>query len=117
MEGRLGKLLNRLAVMAARTQAKLVDQTTVHQQIGITADRRGEVSIAFQRQAEVTFVIGVIDRLGLYAQDGILNDAQMRPLRGGSQSFVEERRMICRAFRCLHAKEVQVSTQIGNFAF
>ena len=45
-----------------------IDQRAVDQQVGIAADRRGEVRVAAEREAEVAGVLRAVVGLGLAAQ-------------------------------------------------
>ncbi len=59
----LGELGYRRSV--ERTIAEIIggDQRAMHQQIGIAPDRRGEMRIAAERQAEVAEILRRVDRL------------------------------------------------------
>ena len=52
-----------------RPEAVGIDQGAVHQQIGIAADRRGEVGVAREAEPKVADVAGAVGRLRLGAQD------------------------------------------------
>ena len=57
----------------AFAQAVGRDQGAMHDQVGIAADRRGEVGVARQRQAEMAEIVGAVDRLALAAQHGLVD--------------------------------------------
>ena len=47
-------------------------------QVGIAADRRREMRVASQRQAEMAMIVGTVDRLALAAQHGLVDQARGR---------------------------------------
>ena len=59
---------------AARAQPERADQRAVHQQVGVAADRRGEMRVAAQVQAEVAEVVGGVDGLRLRAQHDLVDE-------------------------------------------
>ena len=58
-------------------------------QIGVAADRRGEVGVFREVEPEVTDIVGGIDRLHLGAQDHLVDDVGVRTLAGFLQQLVE----------------------------
>ena len=50
-------------------------------QVGVAADRRGEVGVARQRQAEMAEIVGAVHRLALAAQDGLVDQPRHRLVR------------------------------------
>ena len=62
-----------LVGQAAFAQPVGRDQGAMDDQVGIAADRRGEVGVARQRQAEMAEVVGAVDGLALAAQDGLVD--------------------------------------------
>ena len=67
---------------AVVAQAQRRDQGAVDDQVGVAADRRGEVGVAVQVQPEVADVVGGIDRLHLGAQHDLVDDLGVRARRG-----------------------------------
>ncbi len=65
--------------LAAR---QLVVDRAVHQQVRVAADRRGEMGIGFQREAEVALVAGLIDRQALRAQQDLHDEPLVGPAAG-----------------------------------
>src|SRR3546814_13391725 len=51
------------------------------QQIGVAADRRGEVGVVGEREAEVAEVVGAVDRLALRAQDQLVHQQDRKSTR------------------------------------
>ena len=62
----------------AGAQAERADQRAVHDQVGVAADRRGEMRVAAQVQAEVAEVLGGVDRLRLRAQHHLVDEVGWR---------------------------------------
>ena len=54
-------------------QLQRADQRAMHDQVGIAADRRGEVGVFRQVQAEMADIVGVVDRLRLAAQHHVVH--------------------------------------------
>ncbi|MNM57134.1 hypothetical protein D3C81_683270 [compost metagenome] len=69
-----------VGVLLARCAGQGVLDRTVHQQIRVTADRRGEVCIRLQRQAEVAVVVRRIHRQRLAAQQHRFQQGRIRTL-------------------------------------
>jgi hypothetical protein len=61
----------------------------VHDQVGVAADRRGEVGVLGQVQAVVADVLGRVDRLHLGAQHHLVDDVGVRAAAGLVQQAVE----------------------------
>ena len=61
----------------------------MHDQVGVAADRAGEVGVFRQVQPEVADVLGIVLRLHLAAQDHLVDDIGVRPLTGVVQQLVE----------------------------
>jgi hypothetical protein len=61
----------------------------VHDQVGKAADRRGEVGVARQRQAEMAEIVGTVDRLALASEHGLVDQAGDRLVRDLVQDAVE----------------------------
>src|SRR6185312_15584529 len=82
-----GAPLGRRDVLGDRLQLRrlsieLAEKGAVDEEIGIAADRRGEMRIAAQREAEMADVAGAVRGLRLGAQDEVVD--QGRLLRAGS---------------------------------
>ena len=61
----------------------------MHDQVGVAADRRGEVGVAAQVQAEMADIVGRVDRLRLGAQHHLVDDVCVRAALARSQDAVE----------------------------
>ena len=57
----------------ARPEAEAADQRAVHQQVGVAADRTGEMRIARQGEAEMADVVGAVLGLRLAAQHHVID--------------------------------------------
>ncbi|KAG0924890.1 hypothetical protein G6F32_013749 [Rhizopus arrhizus] len=97
----VGELVQRLAGQRGLDRA-------MHQQIGVAADRRSEVRVRLQRQAEVAVVVRAVDRQALAAQQhrfqqrgigavadllqqlGVVAGAHLRPRRQAQLELLEE---------------------------
>ncbi len=90
MRGDLTEGFRRLAVgQGAFAEPERADQRAVHDEIGIAADRRGEMRVAAQIQAEMTVILGGIFGLRLRAQ----------------HDFADQREMVMAFELCQHAVE------------
>ena len=58
---------------AVRPELQRADQGPVHDQVGVAADRRGEMRVAAQREPEVPVVLGRIFGLRLGAQHHLVH--------------------------------------------
>jgi hypothetical protein len=65
------------------------DEGAVDEEVGVAPDRRGEVGVFRQVQAEVADVLGVVLGLHLGAQDHLVDDGFVRPLAHLLQQPVE----------------------------
>ena len=63
-----------LVGQAAGAQPQRADQRAMHHEVGIAADRRGEMGVAAQVEAEVADVLGGIDGLRLRAQHDLVDE-------------------------------------------
>ena len=77
------------STQAARAQAQRADQRAVHHQVGVAADRRGEMRVAAQIEAEVAEVVGGVDGLRLRAQHDLVDEVGDRQRLGPLQHVVE----------------------------
>ena len=84
--GQFGDLAVGQSVLA---QSKGADQAAVDDQVGIAPDRRGEVGVAVEVQAEMAHVPGRIDGLHLAAQDDLVDDLGVVAAAGLVQQLVE----------------------------
>src|SRR5215469_11430132 len=92
---------------ALRTQPVAGDERTMHKQIGIAADRRGEMSIAPERQAEMAEIVRAVDGLSLAAQDQLMDQGLVRRAGGLAQDLVEMARAHRLAFGELEAGDAE----------
>ena len=65
------------------------DQGAVDDEVGVAPDRRGEVGVAVEVQAEVSDVVRRIDRLHLGPQHDLVDDLGVRRLAGLVEQAVE----------------------------
>ena len=91
MLAHLGEARAFLGADAARAQAEAADQRAVDQQIGIAPDRRGEMRVAAQRQAEMAEIVGAVLGLRLAAQHQLVDHARVRRAGRALQDLVELR--------------------------
>ena len=71
---------------AARAEAESCDQRAMHEQVGIAADRRGEVDVAAKVQPEMADVLDRIFRLALRAQDHLVDEERVRRVGDASKA-------------------------------
>jgi len=62
------------------------DQCAVDQQIRVAPDRRGEMTVATQRQAEMPRIVGAVDRFRLAAQDQQVDQMRIVLVHGLGQN-------------------------------
>ena len=75
LRGDLGERFRRLAVgQGAVAERERPDQRAVHHEVGIAADRRGEMRVAPQVEPEVAVVLGGVFGLGLRAQHHLVDE-------------------------------------------
>ncbi len=96
---------------ARRAELQAGDQRAMHQQVGVAADRAGEMGVARQGEAEMADVVGAVGRLALAAQHHLVD--QRRLLRAGDalQHAVEVARVQLVARRQADAHAVQDGAQ------
>ena len=87
----------------------------MHQQVGITADRRGEVGVGLVGQAEVPLVVGAVDRLPERTQHHGLQQAVI-----GTRLDLLQQRCVILGVRLVAAAEVEAefgeeAAQRGEF--
>ena len=74
---------------AAGAEAQRADQRAVHDEVGVAPDRRGEVRVAPQVEAEVAEVLGGVDGLRLRAQHHLVDEVRDGQRLGPLQDAVE----------------------------
>ena len=79
-----------------------LDQRAVHDEIGVAANRRGEVRVGAQIEAEMADVVGRVDRLRLAAQHHFVDDFGVRPVLRHVEDAVEARGCDCLALGPAH---------------
>jgi len=90
-DGDLGELLlGRVGGERAVAEAEGPDQGAVHDEIGVAADRRGEVRIAAEVQAEMAVVLRRVLGLRLGAQHHLVDEDLVLRARDGAQEPVED---------------------------
>ena len=65
------------------------EQRAVHQEVGIAADRRGEMGVAAQRQTEMPDIVRTVGGLRLAAQDEVIDQHGLAGAGGAAQHAVE----------------------------
>ena len=86
----------------------------MHQQIGIAADRAGEMRVARQGEAEMADVVRAVFRLRLAAQHHFVHQRRFRRVRDTTQHAVEIARMQLVARWQRNAQPMQEVTQRGE---
>ena len=64
-----------------RPEPERADQRAMHDEVGVAADRRGEVRIAAQVQTEMAEIVGAVFGLGLAAQHHLADELGHRASR------------------------------------
>ena len=103
------RILERLRPRAAE---RVLDRA-MHQQIGITPDRRGEVRVRFQREAEVADVGRVVHRQALAAQQHRFDQGRVGTLADLLQQMGEVARMHLRPRRHAQLEFLEELLQVG----
>ena len=62
-----------------RAETEAADQRPMHQQVGVAADRAGEMGVARQGEAEMADVLRAVGGLGLAAQHRLVDQPLLRP--------------------------------------
>src|SRR5713226_4521613 len=78
---------------SAGTKIETRDERAVHQEIGVAADRRGEMRIAPQRQTEMADILRAVRSLRLAAQDELVDQGGVGGTCGAAQNLVEMPRL------------------------
>ena len=107
----VGKACGLVRGKAAVAQPQPADQRAMHQQIGVAADRAGEMRVARQREAEMTDIVGAVCRLRLAAQHHLVDQRRFRRAGDAAQHAVEIARMHLVAGRQRDAQPVQEVAQ------
>ena len=77
------------SVDAAGAEPQRADQRAVHDEVGVAPDRRGEVGVALQVEAEVADVVGGVHRLRLRAQHHLVDEIGHGQRLGPLQHAIE----------------------------
>ena len=76
--GRRFRPLLSAAVGPALAETARGDQGTVHHEVRVTPDRRGEVGVSPESQSEMADIRGAVDRLGLRPEDRLAHQLRLR---------------------------------------
>ena len=85
------KLLRFGVGLRARTELGGANERAVHRQIRIATDRRGEVSVSRQVQAEMAEILRVVNRLALSPQNHVGHHFLFVPTLGDRKNLIEMR--------------------------
>ena len=100
-----------LVLEAAVAEAQRAHQRAMHEQVGVAADRRGEVRVAAQVQAEVADVVGGVVGLALAAQHHLVDEVGDGQRLGAREDAVEVPGLQRRRLRQLHAERLEELAQ------
>ena len=98
----------------AKPELEPRDQRTVHQQIGITPDRTGEMRVSRQRETEMPDIVGMIGRLRLAAQHHLIHHLRIRLVGHASQHTIQIARMHLVPRWQRNPQPVQKAAEIGE---
>ena len=87
--GDLGEFGRRRVGQGAFAELQRADQGAMHDEIGVAADRRGEMRVTAQVEAEMPIVFMGIFRLRLRAQDDFIDDVLVLQPFNARQNDVE----------------------------
>ena len=99
MLGDLSQFSGAHVVEAARTQVQRADQGAMDDEIGVAPDRRSEMRVAAQVEAEVAVVLVAVLGLGLGAQHDLMEEGPVLGFLHPAQDVVEVGRAEIAALR------------------
>src|SRR5438067_1530612 len=79
--------------LRAEVSSRISEQRSMHQEVGVTSDRRGEMGVAAQRQAKTTDIVRIIGGLRLAAQDEVIDQHGLPGAGGAAQHAIEQLRL------------------------